>query len=109
MTISPDFIRTAWFSPIKQFVQVQPDMVTDALNALINDVNAAFLALVVGGSNYVGAFTVAGLPAAPTAGSVAYATNGLKIGEATGFGTGVLAYYSAAGWRVLSTDAPVAS
>jgi hypothetical protein len=52
--------------------------------------------------------SVAGLPAG-SEGLRAFATNGLKIGETTGSGTGVPVYYSAGSWRVVSTDAPVGS
>lgn len=60
-----------------------------------------------GGSSDLGSFTVATLPASPAEGSRAYATNGRKIGENPGSGTGVWVYYSNASWRVFSTDAPV--
>ncbi len=40
-------------------------------------------------------------------GQMAYATDGLKIGESTGHGTGVPVYYSNGAWRVYSTDAIV--
>ena len=64
-----------------------------------------------GSSNYLGAFTVALLPAAPALWSAATATNGLKLGETTGTGTGVPVYYSGVtqGWRTFSTDQPVQS
>jgi len=64
-----------------------------------------------GGGNYIGAFTVALLPAAPLLWSTATATNGLKIGETTGTGTGVPVYFSGAsqGWRTFSSDQPVAA
>lgn len=42
-----------------------------------------------------------------TAGQTLYISNGRKIGEGAGAGTGVLAYYSNAAWRVFSTDAAV--
>jgi hypothetical protein len=64
-----------------------------------------------GGGNYIGAFTVALLPAAPTTWSTATATNGRKIGEGAGLGTGVPVYFSGGGmgWRTMSLDQPVAS
>lgn len=54
-------------------------------------------------------YTVAALPVAPQAieGMQAYATNGRKVGEGVGAGTGVPVYYSALAWRVFSTDAAV--
>lgn len=56
----------------------------------------------------LGQYTVADLPTG-TSGAQAYATNGLKVGESTGNGTGVPVYYSNGAWRVWSTDAPVQS
>lgn len=56
-----------------------------------------------------GSYTVANLPVAPTVGSIAYATNGRKVGEGAGSGTGVLVYYSNGAWRAASTDLAVAS
>jgi hypothetical protein len=53
-------------------------------------------------------YTVAGLPAG-IVGQLAYASNGLKVGETTGNGTGVPVYFSAGLWRVFSTDAQVSS
>jgi hypothetical protein len=37
-------------------------------------------------------------------GTIAYASNGRKIGEGAGLGTGILVYYSANSWRTLSSD-----
>jgi hypothetical protein len=58
-------------------------------------------------------FTVAVLPSTAAAGmvegAIAYATNGLKVGEVTGSGTGVPVYFSNGAWRVYSTDQAVAS
>ena len=58
-------------------------------------------------------FTVALLPSTAATGmvegAVAYATNGLKVGETTGSGTGVPVYYSNGHWRVYSTDLAVAA
>jgi hypothetical protein len=53
-----------------------------------------------------GSYTVATLPAA-SEGFVAYCTNGRKVGEGVGAGTGVPVYYSGGIWRVFSTDALV--
>ena len=52
-------------------------------------------------------YSFAELPNPGTNGQVAYVSDGLKIGETTGNGTGVPAYYSNNGWQVLSTDTPV--
>ena len=63
-----------------------------------------------------GSFTVATLPSispsqplGPPAGVIAYASNGRKVGEGAGSGTGVPVYYSNGAWRVFSTDAPVSA
>ena len=42
-----------------------------------------------------------------TDGQMIYITNGRKVGEGVGAGTGVMAYYSSSSWRVFSTDAAV--
>ena len=94
-------------SPIKQFRMVEPSRITDALNQLIIDINAAVVA--ISGGNFVGVFTVATLPVSATGGQVAYASDGRKVGEGAGVGTGVGVYYSLGAWRVESTDAPVLS
>jgi hypothetical protein len=52
------------------------------------------------------AFTVAGLPAG-LEGQYAYATDGRKVGEGVGAGTGVPIYFSNTLWRVFSTDTVV--
>jgi len=61
------------------------------------------------GGNFVGAFSVAGLPASPAAGTTAYASNGRKLGEGSGSGTGVPVYFQGGSWRTFSSDQPVAS
>ncbi|WP_431509864.1 hypothetical protein [Variovorax sp. DAIF25] len=50
----------------------------------------------------LGSFTVVGLPAA-TDGDIAYCSNGRKVSEGAGAGTGVPVYYQA-GWRRYSDD-----
>lgn len=54
-------------------------------------------------------FTVAGLPAAGVVGRVAFATDGRKVGEGAGSGTGVLAYDDGVAWRRTSDDTTVAA
>lgn len=61
------------------------------------------------GSPAIAQFTVAGLPGSPVEGQLAYATNGRKVGEGAGAGTGVPVYFSNTKWRVYSTDAQVTS
>jgi hypothetical protein len=53
-------------------------------------------------------FTVATLPSGAE-GDVSYATNGRKVGELSGLGTGVPVYFSNGAWRVFSTDAAVSA
>jgi hypothetical protein len=55
-----------------------------------------------------GNYLVAALPSRNVLpGQTAYATNGRKVGEGAGSGTGVPVYYSNGAWRVYSTDAVV--
>ena len=49
------------------------------------------------------------LPPVNKEGAVAFATNGLKQGEAPGSGTGVPVYYSQGHWRRYSDDTVVAA
>ncbi len=60
-------------------------------------------------TNYLGSFLVSTLPVSPIEGNTAFATNGRKVSEGAGFGTGVPVYFSHAAWRVYSTDAPVSA
>jgi hypothetical protein len=66
--------------------------------------NLAFKAL-HGSASYA----VASLPAAGFNGAIAYASNGRKVGEAAGSGSGVTVAYSNGAWRRLSDDTIVAS
>jgi hypothetical protein len=61
------------------------------------------------GAGNLGSFTVANLPNSPIVSQQAYATNGRKVGEAAGLGSGVPVYFSQGAWRVYSTGAVVAS
>ncbi|AWN55074.1 hypothetical protein [Methylobacterium sp. 17Sr1-1] len=64
--------------------------------------------LSVTGSVRPATVTVAQLASlSPTVGDQRYVSNGRKIGEAAGSGTGVPAYYSNGSWRRLSDDTPV--
>ncbi len=87
------------------FIQDDGELNTD----LAGVVNYADL----GGLPTLAGFTVAALPSTSATGmvegAVAYATNGLKVGETTGNGTGVPVYYSNGHWRVYSTDLTVAA
>jgi len=53
--------------------------------------------------------TVAGLPAAGTAGRLYFATNGRKTGEGAGAGTGVLVYDDGVAWRRVDDGTTVAA
>jgi hypothetical protein len=53
-------------------------------------------------------FTVSALPTGAE-GQVCFASNGRKVGEGGGSGTGVPVYFSNSEWRVFSTDAQVQS
>src|SRR5665213_1800193 len=55
------------------------------------------------GTSYAPQYTFATLPSG-VEGQVSYVTNGRKVGEGTGLGTGVPVYYSNGLWRVYSTD-----
>lgn len=55
-----------------------------------------------------GSFTVANLPASGDA-AIAFATNGRKVGEGVGAGTGVLVYRDGGTWFAASTDTAVAA
>jgi len=100
-----DFPRKTFFEPIREFLAITPDQITDAFNTLIRDINEN-IGEAPSAGNFVGTFTVAGLPVG-VEGKTAHASNGRKIGEGAGAGTGVPVYFSAAAWRVFSTDAPV--
>lgn len=59
--------------------------------------------------DFSGKYAVAALPVSPTEGTFAFATDGRKVGETAGHGTGVPVYFSNGAWRVFSTDAAVAA
>jgi hypothetical protein len=61
------------------------------------------------GSIILQQFTVAVLGSSGVEGQIAYATNGRKVGEGSGAGTGVPVYFSNGAWRVYSTDDAVQS
>ena len=66
--------------------------------------NIAFKAL-LGAASY----PVASLPATAFNGALAFASNGRKVGEAAGSGTGIAVAYSNGAWRRLSDDSVVAA
>lgn len=79
-------------------------------DAALTPAQETTLAAVVAAHNAVGRVTV-GLMAALSTGlfesEEGYATNGRKVGEGAGNGTGVPIYWSQGAWRVLSTDQAV--
>lgn len=94
--------------PIRVFIDIPSSDTLDAINAVVWDID-----------RYLANFA-AGLPAPALIGTAAqlalvlttegasgYATNGCKIGELAGAGTGVEVYFSLGQLRVKSTDAPV--
>jgi len=79
----------------------------------INNLDTLTLFPSTGAASFVGPvtpgkYTVVGLPSG-VEGQHAYATNGRKVGEGPGAGTGVPVYFSNGSWRVFSTDLAVAS
>lgn len=83
--------------------------IADALERLasrVRNLEATDRAEVAGG---VPRFTVAGLPAASSAGRVAFATDGRKVGEGVGAGTGTLVYDDGVAWRRTADDTTVAA
>ena len=91
--------------PIRLFLDIPSADTLDSVCALITDANK-YLGLFVTGAP-ANQSTFALLPAVATEGAQWYVTNGRKIGEGPGAGTGVQVYYSVGAWRVKSTDAPV--
>ncbi|UHC16075.1 hypothetical protein LRS73_26950 [Methylobacterium currus] len=69
---------------------------------------AVYGPVAVSGPLSVGVYTVATLPTG-TSGTVLYVSNGRKVGEGAGAGTGVVAYYSNGNWRRLSDDSAIAA
>lgn len=70
--------------------------------------NAPELRLDVAGLIRGGQYAVGNLPAGKV-GAMAFASNGRKLGEAAGSGTGVLVYFSNGAWRRISDDTPVSA
>jgi hypothetical protein len=106
----PAPVRSSIGFPIRIFIDIPSMDVLEAVNALVNDVNMYLAPFASGGPpNTPNVTTVGGLPASASEGTIWFATDGRKIGEGPGAGTGVLVYRSAMAWRVTSTDAPVTS
>ena len=58
---------------------------------------------------FLGAFTVSELALLGNEGDLAFARDGLKVGDTTGNGGGVPVYKSQGEWRTYNNDATVAS
>lgn len=59
--------------------------------------------------DYLIQYKVNQLPPSAKEGFLLYATDGRKVGEGAGAGTGVPVYFSNGQWRVFSTDLQVAA
>lgn len=88
----------AWFDP-------STGIPTKAVYEYFRDLDFAMRALLAERDPV----TVANLPAAATAGDLAYASNGRKNGETLGNGTGVLVFRDGTAWRAVDTGATVAA
>ena len=97
------------YQNIKLFIGgIAVTQIVESLNSLIRDLNSRLTGLAT--QAYVGVYTVAGLPAGVDGlGLLAYASDGLKVGELTGAGTGTMVYYSGGYWRTFSSDQPVSN
>lgn len=93
-------------SPIRIFLEIPSQDTLDAVNAFVWDTNKYLSGYVAGLPANVG--TGAALALVLTSeGQTGFATNGCKVGEASGAGTGVEVYFSLGQLRVKSTDAPL--
>jgi len=88
-----DFIR-AWHDVT--------DRLTQRLRALENNSRSEV-------TGAVAVSTVAALPAAGQAGRLLFASDGRKVGEGVGAGTGVLVYDDGVAWRRTADDSTVAA
>lgn len=77
----------------------------EAITARLRALEASDRAEVAGG---VQTYAFADLPAAGQPGRLAYVSNGRKVGEGAGLGTGVLAYDDGSSWFRTSDDTVVA-
>lgn len=78
--------------------------------AALTPAEEATLAIIVANHTATGRLTVGPVSSLPTGlfeGEDGYATDGRKVGEGVGSGTGVPIYWSSGFWRVFSTDAQV--
>ncbi len=93
---------------IPLFIDLPITELLERLNLLIIDINAEIAALNnTANAAQLNTYSVSGLPSSPSMGAIAFATDGRKIGEGTGSGTGVPVYYSLGQWRTFSDDSPV--
>lgn len=85
-----------------------PGLYQDASGNVAVGNSAPGTTLDVSGPVRPGSYTVATLPAG-VPGALAFASNGRKVGEAAGAGTGILVVYSNSSWRRPSDDTAAAS
>lgn len=98
--------------PARTVIQDAQDFVNCYMvfDAALTAPEEAALAVVVANHTAVGRITVGIVATLPTGlfqDEDGYATDGRKVGEGFGAGTGVPIYWSDSQWRVLSTDAAV--
>ena len=84
------------------------NLATGFTQAILTDSSGEVIDLQPGLGIAPPSYTVALLPAGVES-YIAYATDGRKVGEGAGSGTGVPVYFSNSQWRVFSTDAQVQS
>jgi hypothetical protein len=72
-------------------------LIQTQLNQVLSNVSQ------IQGTSYAPQYTFATLPSG-VEGQISYVTNGRKVGEGVGVGTGVPVYFSNGLWRVYSTD-----
>jgi len=65
----------------------------------VNALNKAFAAYFVAHPTLAAVSSVAGLPASGATGRVGYASDGRKVGEPAGGGTGVPVWFDGTNWR----------
>jgi hypothetical protein len=98
--------RNTATSPIREFYYITGADTLEAINALVTDINR-YLALFITGAP-ANSSTLALLPLAAVDGTKWWVTDGQKVSEGVGTGTGIWVRASAGAWRTMSTDAPVA-
>jgi hypothetical protein len=104
MTVPPRSAVSGF--PIRVFIDIPSSDTLDAVNAVVWDIDRYLAGYAAGTPANIGTAAQLAL-VLTTEGAAGYATNGCKVGEASGSGTGVEVYFSLGQLRVKSTDAPV--